>query len=169
MRIFIATTILFFNISCSSGLKTTTSTWVYPRYVFHNIKYHIHTLRNKQNEGNTHSVRKREILSTLIVSPLLSFASLFLNTPNAQAKSVIGRSNLFEVNKPQTYIALAYTPKKRIDAILIVLHDASKNELDISNLLNIRGEYSGLAPILTAAGKYPPELYNDVIGISPYS
>ena len=92
-----------------------------------------------------------------------------LNTPKVQAKSIIRQGNLFEVNELQTYPTLAYMPKITTDAILIVLYGADKNELDISNFLNICGGHSGLAPSITTASKTPPGLYNNFIVISSYS
>ena len=123
-------------------------------------------LHNNKNEDNVDSMRRREILSISTILPLLRSASLLLNTPRTQAKSLIGEGNIFEVNDPKTYPAITYKPTITTDAVLIVVHGAGKNKLDISNILNISGEHSGLTPILAAAGKATPELYNNFIVIS---
>jgi len=181
----ITAAILSFSTSFSSGLMTITSTRIY--YNNHHHKhYHYNSrcrspdgLRSKENKDITESRTRREVLSTSLISSSISIGSLALlsNPSKAKAKSVLGQENLFEVNvdDSQTYPALIYIPKltsdnaKRKYPVLIVLHGAGKNELDVSNLANIQGEHSGLAPSLIASGKAPPELYENFIVIAPYS
>jgi predicted peptidase len=98
---------------------------------------------------------------------------------DANAKQVPGGGMMFEIR--DRYPALVYVPpttnstndkgssqSKKLP-VLIVLHGAGKNELDVWNLANIQGEHSGLPPSLIASGQAPSELLNNFIVVAPYS
>lgn len=97
----------------------------------------------------------------------------------ANAKQVPGGGMMFEIK--DRYPALVYVPPTTNSnndngsplsnklPVLIVLHGAGKNELDVWNLANIQGEHSGLPPSLIASGQAPSELLNNFIVIAPYS
>ena len=53
--------------------------------------------------------------------------------------------------------------------LIIVLHGAAKNELDVWNLANPRGEHAGLAPSLLAAGSAPAGLREGFAMVAPYA
>jgi predicted esterase len=122
-----------------------------------------------------------------------------------------GKGKLFEINDPNTYPALVYIPsdssrstfedendnvhksddnekntkgKKKNYPVIVLLHGAGKNELDIWNLANPKGEHAGLIPSLlfnsnknantdtnfnANLAKPPPELYENFVVIAPYS
>lgn len=125
-----------------------------------------------------------------ILSETTSDILLGSSASQSQRKTItVKGGTLTEVNDPQTYPALIYQPKPKpipeleegVVAntnnmnsnnklpVLVVLHGAGKNELDVWNLADIRGEHAGLIPSLLASGKAPPELYENFIVIAPYS
>jgi len=90
-------------------------------------------------------------------------------------------NNLLEINDPDTYSALVHLPPSLLSSsssstatkkkypVIIVLHGAGKNELDIWNLANIKGEHAGLIPSLIYSGNSPKTLYENFIVVAPYS
>lgn len=90
--------------------------------------------------------------------------------------------NLFEIHDTNTYSGLVYVPKEvaqqdrsNSDAppkkfpVLFILHGAGKNELNVWNLANMKGEHGGLAPSLLASKQAPRELYENFVVIAPYA
>ena len=53
--------------------------------------------------------------------------------------------------------------------LIVLLHGAGKNELDVWNLADPQGEHAGLAPSLLAAGTAPPALRERFAVLAPYS
>lgn len=86
-----------------------------------------------------------------------------------------GESVLFEVTDPDTYSALVYAPPRRDGGddekrpLLLVLHGAAKNERDVWNLADARGEHSGLPPSLLASGAAPKVLRDNFVVVAPYA
>jgi predicted peptidase len=130
--------------------------------------------------------------ATILSETRTSDLILGSSASQSQRKSIIVKGGtLTEVNDPQTYPALVYQPEPKPTPdleegvvastnnmnnnnnnklpVLVVLHGAGKNELDVWNLADIRGEHAGLIPSLLASGKAPPELYENFIVIAPYS
>mmetsp|Transcript_25677 Transcript_25677/g.85705 ORF Transcript_25677/g.85705 Transcript_25677/m.85705 type:complete len:390 (-) Transcript_25677:272-1441(-) len=81
------------------------------------------------------------------------------------------RSRLVEVTDPQTYSALAYAPPGASGKLplIVVLHGAGSNELDVWNLANPQGEHAGLPPSLLTSGTAPTELADNFAVVAPYS
>lgn len=161
-RRLIALAILTLSLSFGSGLVTRTTV---------TIRKHRNVELFATRNDDSNRITRRDVISTSMGS-----AALLLPAFNAHAKTipVLGEGRLFEVHDPQTYPALVYIPKMKEPPttklpVLIILHGAGKNELDVWNLADIQGEHSGLAPSLLAAGKAPPELYENFIVIAPYS
>lgn len=119
-----------------------------------------------------------ELTRRNVISKTLTLGSVSALPRQVGAKNVdvTGGGRLFEINDPQTYSAIVYTPKytdsqqgKEKYPVLFILHGAGKNEKDVWNLANVKGEHSGLAPSLLQEGKAPVELYDNFIVITPYS
>jgi len=108
-----------------------------------------------------------------LISNALFSAVIALQPTFSQAKQIEGQGSLFEINDPDTYSGLVYIPKtmrkEEKFPVLFVLHGAGKNEQDVWNLANIKGEHAGLIPSLLASGLAPPELYENFIVVAPYS
>jgi len=80
--------------------------------------------------------------------------------------------NVIEDN--DSYSALTYSPPLQPsdpDApLIVVLHGAGKNDLDImQDLADPNGEHSGLIPSLIQSGKAPAELLTNFAVLAPYS
>ncbi len=92
-------------------------------------------------------------------------------------KSVLvkGGGTLTQIN--DVYPALVYTPpaaKLKSPGttrfpVLVVLHGAGQNDLDVWNLADIRGEHSGLLPSLISSGMAPQVVLENFIVVAPYS
>jgi predicted peptidase len=82
---------------------------------------------------------------------------------------------LLIVKDPNTYSALAYAPPPNVDnkkkpPLILVLHGAGRNDLDImADLADPKGEHAGLIPGLIASGQAPPELLQNFAVLAPYS
>ena len=90
----------------------------------------------------------------------------------ANAEERVSKANpLIKVTHSQTYSALVYAPPgiNKLPPLLIVVHGAGKNERDIWNLADIRGEHAGLVPSLIATGKAPRALLDNFAVVAPYS
>ena len=135
-------------------------------------KSSLMSLGQSNQEGWYCEFTRRELISSGV-----AVGALTSMTNSAQAKSVDvgGGGRMFEIIDPETYPALVYIPKidrqneNKKFPVLFVLHGAGKNELDVWNLANIKGEHSGLAPSLIQEGRAPSELYENFIVIAPYS
>jgi hypothetical protein len=127
------------------------------------------------HESSEHEWTRRNVISKSFAFGALTAPVLFPDSARAKTVDVSGGGRLFEINDPETYSALVYLPKiegqniKKKYPVLFVLHGAGRNELDVWNLSNIKGEHSGLAPSLLQEGTAPPELYDNCIVITPYS
>lgn len=76
------------------------------------------------------------------------------------------------VGDPDTYSALAYSPSNNNNQtpLIIVLHGAGKNDLDIcQDLANPHGEHAGLIPSLIESGNAPTNLLENFAVLAPYS
>ncbi|CAJ1948281.1 unnamed protein product [Cylindrotheca closterium] len=127
-------------------------------------------------------------------SLLAATALLALDDPTTSTES--SNNNNFNklplevVNDPDSYSALAYgggstndddakmrngaannnNNKRPPPPLILVLHGAGKNDLDIlSDLGDPRGEHAGLIPSLIASGQAPSMLLNNFAILAPYS
>ncbi|OLP89583.1 hypothetical protein AK812_SmicGene28945 [Symbiodinium microadriaticum] len=89
----------------------------------------------------------------------------------ATAESQSRQGQLVTVRDPETYSALAYSPRdvKGPLPLLVVLPGAGRNDKDATDLANIRGEHGGLAPSLIAEGIAPADLTENFAVLAPYA
>jgi predicted peptidase len=78
------------------------------------------------------------------------------------------------IRDDESYSGLSYTPPdtfgKTPPPLIVVLHGAGKNDLDIlSDLADRRGEHAGLIPSLIQSGEAPLELLDNFAVLAPYS
>ena len=150
-------------------------------------KNQLHDINDFYNHTNA-STNRRTILKISTSSMILSYQLPFHTLASIETKdeSISKDTNqlLIKISDPQTYSALLYLPSNIAQSLntntqdqnmsstkyplLLVLHGAAKNEEDIWNLADIRGEHSGLPPSLISAGVAPKELTDNFIVASPY-
>eukprot|EP00439_Symbiodinium_sp_Y106_P042997 s153_g5.t1 len=89
----------------------------------------------------------------------------------ATAESQSLQGELVTVRDPETYSALAYSPRdvKGPLPLLVVLPGAGRNDKDVTDLANIRGEHGGLVPSLIAQGIAPVDLTENFAVLAPYA
>ena len=113
----------------------------------------------------------RAVFGILSLTPLL---------PSQQASAKVLQTKDGEIfDIPQgigNYPAIIYQPRsssgsgtKKKLPVLVVIHGAGTNEMDVWNLANPSGEHAGLAPSLLASGNAPSSLSENFIVIAPYS
>ena len=105
---------------------------------------------------------------------VVGLSAAILPPTHAQAASSTMRDYLREVRDPATYSALAYVDptvnnKDQKLPLLIVLHGAGKNEKDVWNLADPRGEHAGLIPSLIATNQAPKALTDNFAVVAPYA
>jgi predicted peptidase len=88
----------------------------------------------------------------------------------------IQSKSLLQIIRDQdSYSALSYSPPRTSSErppppLIVVLHGAGKNDLDImQDLADPRGEHAGLIPSLIEAGQAPTELLDNFAVLAPYS
>ena len=147
-------------------------------------------IKSNNNPATVFPRRKvivKSLQSTLITTMLSSSSNLTQRCIGKEIDIQNGKGILYEINDPNTYPALVYKPNGAMNTVsktthqypvIIVLHGAGKNELDVWNLANSNGEHAGLIPSLLnsstsstslSGGMAPSELYDNFIVIAPYS
>lgn len=137
--------------------------------------------------------RRRALLQAGVLGALSS--PLVLPTEFCNAASVTEQSNMDisqeglrkmkVIHDPESYSALTYSPPtprttatnvasttvtRQPPPLILVLHGAGKNDLDIvQDLANPQGEHAGLIPSLIEAGAAPSELLDNFAILAPYS
>jgi predicted peptidase len=118
-------------------------------------------------EINSRRAAMKAVLGILSLSPLL---------PCQQASAKVLQTKdgeLFEIDGGDaSYPAIIYQPRSN-DAkklpVIVLIHGAGENEMDVWNLANPSGEHAGLAPSVLASGNAPSILSENFIVIAPYS
>ncbi len=142
------------------------------------------------------------------IQPALAVAA-FTNNKEATTEDIgirdVKGGKLFSINDPNTYSGLVYLPNSIIQQqasndnndmdndsktvenistkkypVIVVLHGAGKNELDVWNLADPKGEHAGLIPsllnsdkgdtgLIGGRGGAPNDLFENFIVTAPYS
>lgn len=115
-------------------------------------------------------------VTTAFLFEFMALPATALDTPREGSPTNKVGNYLQSVADPNTFSGLAYyrptssegIPPPTKVPLIVFLHGAGKNELDVWNLANPNGEHAGLLPSLLASEAAPRSLDNFVV-LAPYS
>lgn len=127
-----------------------------------------HSTRRQRIRMTQHSLVDNNRRQYIIGTPIIASSSL--NQPPANGLDPTSSPRLVKVTDPNTYSALVYTPppSTKPPPLIVVLHGAGKNEGNVWDLADIRGEHAGLIPSLIASNQAPPVLLDNFAVVAPY-